>query len=300
MSNRQRTILVTGGAGFVGSHVAETLAADPGNRVISLDNYFAGRRENHVPGVEYREGHTKNIETLVPETPDIVYHLGEYARISTSFDDVALVHDMNIVGTFTVLEFCRRREVGKLVYAASSTKYALEGDGRHQSPYAFSKAVNADLVMDFDRWFGLNYAITYFYNVYGPREQGEGAYATVVARFKTQYLQGKPLTVVQPGSQQRGFTHVKDTVRGLLLAGEKGQGDGYAFGCGKNYTVLELAEMFGVEIEMVDGDPGRQSSHLDLTKAEELGWSATVDVADDIREFVSTHRWGEAAGPGRH
>ena len=105
--------------------------------VTGGDNYFNGRKENHIPGAEYRAGHTKNIETLVPETPDVVYHLGEYARIAPSFDDVQLVHDMNTAGTFAVVEFCRKRKVGKLVYSASSTKFAVEGDGRHQNPYAF-------------------------------------------------------------------------------------------------------------------------------------------------------------------
>src|SRR3954471_18721699 len=132
---KRRTILVTGGAGHVGSHVIEELVADERNQVISLDNYFNGSAENHIPGAEYREGHTKDIDRLVPETPDIVYHLGEYARIAPSFDDVELVYDMNIAGTFRVVEFCRKRRVSKLVYSASSTKFAVEGDGRHQNPY---------------------------------------------------------------------------------------------------------------------------------------------------------------------
>ena len=168
-------VLVTGGAGHVGSHVVEMLAADPQNRVISLDNYFAGRTENHVPGVEYRRGHTKDIEALIPESPAIVFHLGEYARIAPSFDDVRLVYDMNITGTFAVAEFCRARSVGKLVYAGSSTKFATEGDGRHQNPYSFTKATNVDLINDYGRWFGLPYAICYFYNAFGPREQGRGS-----------------------------------------------------------------------------------------------------------------------------
>src|SRR5688572_15095884 len=138
----KKTILVTGGAGHVGSHLVELLVADPANRVISLDNYFAGQRSNHIAGAEYRDGSTRDIERLVPETPDIVYHLGEYARIAPSFDDVAAVYDMNVVGTFAVTEFCRTRTVSKLVYAASSTKFAVEGDGRHQNPYSFTKATN--------------------------------------------------------------------------------------------------------------------------------------------------------------
>src|SRR5512132_2337318 len=188
-----RTILVTGGAGHVGSHVIELLVAE-GHRVISLDNYFNGSVANHITGAEYREGHTKDIERLITETPDIVYHLGEYARIAPSFDDVAQVYDLNIVGTFAVAEFCRLRRVKKLVYAASSTKFAIEGDGRHQNPYSFTKAANVDLINDYGRWYGLPYAICYFYNGFGPREVGTGKYATLIALFERQYREGKPLT----------------------------------------------------------------------------------------------------------
>jgi UDP-glucose 4-epimerase len=283
-------VLVTGGAGHVGSHVIELLVADPANRVISLDNYFAGRVENHIAGAEYRRGHTKDIDSLVPETPDVVFHLGEYARIAPSFDDAPLVFDMNVVGTFAVVEFCRRRGVSKLVYAASSTKFAIEGDGRHQSPYAFTKAANVDLITDYGRWYGLPYAICYFYNAYGPREQGRGKYATLIARFEQQYLANEPLTVVRPGTQRRAFTYVRDLARGIVLAGERGRGDGYALGAEESYSVLEIAEAFGGPIEVVDGNPGRTESANDSSKArDELGWRPTVRVMDYIREFVVAH-----------
>jgi UDP-glucose 4-epimerase len=286
-----KTILVTGGAGHVGSHVIEILVADPNNRVISLDNYFNGREENHIPGAEYRRGHTRDIEALIPECPEIVYHLGEYARIAPSFDDVNKVYDMNTLGTFSVVEFCRLRNAPKLVYAASSTKFAIEGDGRHQSPYSFTKATNVDLIKDYGRWYNLKYGICYFYNGFGPRERGDGNYATVIAKFEQQYIQGKPLTVVAPGTQKRAFTYVKDLARGIILTGQKGSGDGYALGVNKSYSVLEIAEAFGGPIEMVEGYAGRAESANDPTKArEELGWAPTVDVMDYIREFVSAHR----------
>lgn len=283
-------VLVTGGAGHVGSHLAELLVANPNNRVISLDNYFNGRIENHVAGVEYRRGHTKNIDALVPETPDIVYHLGEYARIAPSFDDVELVYDMNVVGTFAVAEFCRKRGGVKLVYAGSSTKFAIEGNGRHQNPYSFTKATNVDLITDYGRWYSLPYAICYFYNAFGPRERGDGKYATLIAKFEQLYLAGQPLPVVRPGHQRRAFTYVKDLARGILLAGEKGKGDGYALGNTESHTVMEVAEAFGGPIELVDGYPGREESENDATKARvELGWSPTVNVMDYIASFVREH-----------
>ncbi|HEU4996244.1 MAG TPA: NAD-dependent epimerase/dehydratase family protein [Gemmatimonadaceae bacterium] len=286
---KQRIILVTGGAGHVGSHVIELLLADPRNRVISLDNYFNGSVENHIDGAEYREGHTKHIDRLVPETPDLVYHLGEYARIAPSFDDVEQVFDMNIVGTFAVAEFCRLRKVGKLVYAASSTKFAIEGDGRHQNPYSYTKAANVDLINDYGRWYGVPYAICYFYNAFGPRERGGGKYSTVIAKFEQQYLKGEPLTVVRPGSQKRAFTHVKDLARGIILTGEKGKGDGYALGQTKSYSITEIAKAFGGPIKYIQGYPGRERARNPIKARRELGWKPTVDVMKYIKEFVAAH-----------
>lgn len=286
----KKIILVTGGAGHVGSHIIELLIKDPNNQVISLDNYFNGSTKNHIAGAEYRRGHTKDIETLIPETPEIVFHLGEYARITPSFEDVERVFDMNTVGTFAVVEFCRKRGVGKLVYAASSTKFAIEGDGRHQNPYAFTKATNVDLINDYGRWFGLPYAICYFYNAFGPRENGMGKYATLIAKFEQTYLKGEPFTVVKPGTQKRNFTYVKDLARGMILTGEKGLGDGYTLSNIKEYSVMDIAKAFGGPIKMVDGYPGRQESGEAPTKArEELDWDTTVDILDYIKDFVRSH-----------
>ncbi|MGH7158045.1 MAG: NAD-dependent epimerase/dehydratase family protein [Candidatus Saccharimonadales bacterium] len=286
----KKTILVTGGAGHVGSHVVEQLLADPNNRVISLDNYFNGSKKNHIAGAEYRKGHTKDVAKLVPETPDIVYHLGEYARIAPSFDEPATVYDMNIAGTFAVAEFCRQRKVGKLVYAGSSTKFAVEGDGRHQNPYSFTKATNVDLMNDYGRWYKLPYAICYFYNAYGPRENGAGRYATLIAKFEQTYLQGKPLTVVKPGTQKRNFTYVGDLARGIIMVGEKGLGDGYSLNNTKAFSILEIAKAFGSPITYLDGYPGRAETGELPTKARnELGWETTVDIMNYIKDFVAKH-----------
>ena len=280
-----KTVLVTGGAGFVGSHLCKRLHED-GYRVISLDNYFTGSRENHVPGVEYREGHTKDIETLVPETPDLVFHLGEYARAEKSFEDMEQLWDLNKTGTFAVLEFVRRRG-SKIVYAGSSTKFSDGGAGRDQSPYAWTKATNTELVRNYAAWFGIPYAITYFYNVYGPGERA-GAYGTVIEIFKQNYRSGRPLPVVLPGTQMRNFTHVSDIVDGLVLVGEKGEGDGYELGNERSYSIQEVADLFKAPIVHFPERPGnRLQSALDTARARELGWRTTHDLETYIREFLA-------------
>ncbi len=223
----------------------------------------------------------------------MIYHLGEYARITPSFEDVAEVYDMNITGSFAVAEFCRKHRVPKLVYAASSTRFAIEGNGRHQNPYSFSKAVNVDMIKDYGNWYDLPYAICYFYNAFGPREKGNRKYATLIAKFEQQYLRGEPLTVVKPGTQRRAFTYVKDLARGIRLAGEKGLGDGYALGTTISHSILEIAEAFGGPIQLVEGYPGREESANDPTKArEELGWQPTLDIMDYIAAFVKEHPRG--------
>lgn len=280
-----KLILVTGGAGFVGSHLCARLTSE-GHTVISLDNYFTGSRENPVPGVEYREGHTKDIEQLVPETPDLVYHLGEYSRVEKSLEEPALVWDLNKVGTFGVLEFCRKKNV-KVVYAGSSTKFGDGGLGRDQSPYAWSKATNTELVRNYGAWYGMPYAITYFYNVYGPGERA-GTYGTVIEIFKQKRLAGEALMVTAPGTQKRNFTHIDDIVNGLVLVGEKGAGDDFGIGDEQAYSILEVAQMFGGEITMKPAAVGnRMGSEIDTSKLRGLGWKCERALQDYITKSLA-------------
>ena len=164
-----KKILVTGGAGFIGSHLIEELSKDKNNQITSLDNYSSGSEKNQIQGVKYVHGDTKDIVTLINWIPDIIYHLGEYSRTSESFKDPHKVWDYNCNGTFQVVEFCRKHNI-RLVYAGSSTKMADNGEGKNQSPYAWTKASNIDLLNRYGEWFGLNYVIVYFYNVYGGRQ----------------------------------------------------------------------------------------------------------------------------------
>lgn len=280
----KKTILVTGGAGFVGSHLCRRLVGE-GHQVISLDNYFTGSRDNHVSGVEYREGHTKEIEKLIPETPDLVFHLGEYSRVEESLNEPSTVWDLNIVGTHAVLEYCRARGC-KLVYAGSSTKFADGGLGRDQSPYAWSKAANTELVRNYGDWYGLPYAITYFYNVYGPGERS-GKYGTVIEIFRQRLMAGQSLLITAPGTQRRIFTHVDDIIDGLVLVGEQGEGDEFGLGADEDFSIYEVAQLFGGEVEFQPERKGnRMTAKLDATKSQALGWKASRS----LRDYIATVR----------
>lgn len=276
-------VLVTGGAGFVGSNLVKRLVAD-GNRVISLDNNFAGTSES-VPGVDYRHGHTKDIAALVPETPDLIYHLGEYARVEQSLEEPEVVHDLNVVGTNAVLEYWKKKKC-KLVYAGSSTKFGDGGLAREATPYASTKAANTEKVKEIGDRLGLPYAITYFYNVFGPGERG-GRYGTVIKWFMEQYEHGEPITVTAPGTQRRNFTHVDDIVDGLFRVGEKGHGDEYGLGSEKSFSMIEVARLFGNDIVMLPPRAGnRMGSGIDTTKSRSLGWEATVALEDEVLGFL--------------
>lgn len=296
------TVVVTGGAGFVGSHLCERLLKD-GYNVISLDNYFTGTKENHVRGVEYREGHTKDIEKHVPETPDIIYHLGEYARVEQSVLEPTVVHNLNTLGTQGVIDFWRAKNVSgqecKLVYAGSSTKFGDSGENRNASPYAKTKAENSERVREVGEQENLPYAVTYFYNVYGPNERS-GVYGTVIEHFKRMYLSGAPCAVVSPGTQTRNFTHVADIVDALVLIGERGHGDEYGLGHKEVYTILDVAHMFGFGEEEIVMFPERRGnrmhSALDTNKAAALGWNASRTLSEYIRSFVSSRPRGAARG----
>lgn len=275
-----KLILVTGGAGFIGSSLCARLVAE-GHRVISVDNYFAGTKDAHVAGVDYREGHTKDVAALVPESPDLIFHLGEYSRVEKSLLEPATVWDLNKAGTFGVLEFWRAKGC-KLLYAGSSTKFGDGGLGRDQSPYAWTKATNTELVRNYGDWYGLNYAITYFYNVYGPGERA-GAYGTLIEIFRQRRLAGEHLRVNAPGTQKRNFTHIDDIVEGLVLVGESGVGDDFGLGDSRAYSILEVAEMFGGDIVMGPEVAGnRMSADIDTSKTRLLGWAPTRALIDYI------------------
>lgn len=286
----QKKILVTGGAGFVGSHLCERLSLNPNYEVYSLDNYFTGSKDNHVPNVTYIEGNTADISSLINFTPDMVYHLGEYSRVEQSFDDIEKVWKYNKDGIFAVLEFVRRAGC-KILYAGSSTKFGDGGLGRGASPYAWTKATNTELVQNYGTWYNVPYAITYFYNVYGPREIQTGKYATLIALFKEKMKNGQNLTIVSPGTQKRNFTHIDDIIDGLVLVGENGYGDEFGIGSPEAYSIVEIAQMFGGDIQMLPERAGnRMTADVISAKTEALGWKPTKSIKEYI-ENLRKNNW---------
>ena len=285
-----KKVLVTGGAGFIGSHLCEALTKDDINEVYSLDNYSTGSEFNHFKGVSYINGDTRDIDNLISFSPDVIFHLGEYSRVEQSFSDIERVWEFNKAGTYAVLQFCRKH-AAKIVYAGSSTKFGDGGLGRSQTPYGWTKATNTELVQNFGDWFGVPYAIVYFYNAYGKREISTGKYATLIALFTEKMRKGETLTVVRPGEQKRNFTHVDDIVNGLLLVGESGLGDEFGIGSPESFSINDIAKMFGGAIEMLPERRGnRMTAEVITDKTRALGWKPNVSIKNYIAE-VRKNGW---------
>lgn len=274
--------LVTGGAGFIGSHLCEELISSGRYDVYSLDDYSSGKKSNHIQGVNYIQGSTSDIKKLIKFSPDLVFHLGEYSRVEQSFEDIQTVWKSNREGTLAVIEFCLFHGC-KIIYAGSSTKFGDGGIGRNQSPYGWSKASNTELVENYGSWFGLPYAIVYFYNAYGPRELTSGRYATVIGIYKNKMAKGESLPLVRPGTQKRNFTHVRDIVNGLFLVGENAYGDEFGIGHPTSYTIKDVVKLFGGEINYLPERRGnRMSAEVVTNKTRALGWSPKYKLEDYI------------------
>ena len=282
-----KNILVTGGAGFVGSNLIKRLKSDyPEARIVSLDNYFTGKPENHVKGVEYYHGHTADAPEIFKnlEVPfDTVFHFGEYSRIVQSFDDIQIVNDSILLGTPRILELCREWGA-KLIYSASSSKFGNNGADENLSPYSWMKSKMVELIKNHGEWFGLEYEICYFFNVYGPGQIMKGDYATVIGIFERQLKEGNELTVVSPGTQSRDFTHVNDVVNGLIKASQKSDNHEWHLRSGINVTMIELAEMFNAPYTFIPERRGERFTSEDFPSDtnERLEWEATESLQDWI------------------
>jgi UDP-glucose 4-epimerase len=271
-------ILVTGGCGFIGTNLVKQLYKE-NNNIVVLDNYFAGKHENEIKGVTYINTHTKDIFNInLPFKPDLIFHLGEYSKITPSYNEINTVFDLNILGSFSILEYAKKYNI-PITYAASSTRLALEGE--NQSPYSFFKSIIVQLIKNYGDWYGLKYSICYFYNVYGEHQDTcNNGWETVISIFEKQMKKGQSLTIVGDGSQRRDFTYVGDIVQGLIQASKKLENEEYQLGSGEDFSILEVAKMFSNNITFIPerkGDRKYSKANIDETYTK-LGWRPKTNL----------------------
>ena len=262
-------IVVTGGAGFVGSNLIEFLLNRTKFKIISLDNYSTGSKKNQIKNkrVKYLRGNTssiKNILNLKKKKIHTIFHFGEFARIYQSFNEFDKCYDSNSVGTKSVFKFCLENKI-KLVYSATSASLGNSGRDKNLSPYAFTKSKNLELLVNLKKWFGLKYEIIFFYNVYGKKQIETGDMATVIGIFEYQYRNRLPITVVRPGSQSRRFTHISDTVNVCFEAWKKNKCKFYSISHKDTYSILDVAKMFNRKIKYLKARKGERFASA-LTK----------------------------------
>ena len=256
-----KKILVTGGAGFVGTNLINLLLKKTKFKIISIDDYSSGTKNNHIRNnrVKYYRGNTKNIAEIIKNPREIiaVFHFGEFARIYQSFKKMNQCINSNSVGTNAVFNYCLKNKI-KLIYSATSASLGNKGNDKNLSPYAFTKAKNLELLENLKKWFNFKYEVIYFYNVYGPYQICEGDMATVIGIFESHYKKRKSLPVVKPGTQTRRFTHIFDTVDVCYMAWKRKLCRHYSIANKKEYSIKEVAKMFNTKIRYLPKRKGER------------------------------------------
>ena len=255
-------IIVTGGAGFIGSNLISLLIKKTKFKIISIDNYSTGKKENHLKSqrVTYIKEDTKNISKILKKKRNkiiTIFHFGEFSRIYQSFIKMNECINSNTIGSNEVFNFCLSNKI-KLIYSATSASIGNKGEDKNLSPYAFTKAKNLELLENLKRWFNFKFEIIYFYNVYGPGQIKLGSMATVIGIFEDQFRKKKPLTVVRPGTQSRRFTHILDTVEACYYGWKKNKCRHYSISHKKSYTITEVAKMFNGRIKFLPSRAGER------------------------------------------
>ena len=269
MPKNKKKILVTGGAGFVGTNLIRFFLKKTKFHIISLDDYSSGSKKNHIKSkrVRYIKGHTKDIIDIIKDPKNIhsVFHFGEFARIYQSFIKMKECINSNFLGSNAVFNFCLKNNI-KLIYSATSASLGNKGNDKNLSPYAYSKAKNLEQLESFKKFFKLKYEIIYFYNVYGPNQISKGFMSTVIGIFEDHYLRKKPLPVVRPGTQTRRFTHIDDTIKVVYLAWKKKLNRHYIIANTESYSILEVAKMFKTKIKYLPSREGERYASVLVNK----------------------------------
>ena len=287
----KKIILVTGGAGFVGSNMIEYFVNQTKFSLISLDDYSSGSKKNHINNsrVKYIKGNTANIKKIASKFKNkihTVFHFGEFARIYQSFKDFDKCYDSNTIGTKAIFKFCLDNKL-KLIYSATSASLGNQGEDKNLSPYAFTKSKNLELLENLKKWFNFKFEVIYFYNVYGPRQIMTGKMATVIGIFQNLYLKNKPLSVVSPGNQSRRFTHIEDTVKVCYEAWKKNKCKHYSISNKKSFTILEVARMFGSKIKFLKPRLGERYASA-LTKMSHNNQIIRKYGKINLKDYVSS------------
>ena len=259
---KKNIIVVTGGAGFVGSNLIEFFLKKTKYKILSIDNYSSGTIQNHIKNkrVSYIKGETKNIGKILnskKKSINSIFHFGEFSRIYQSFLKMNECIVSNTIGSNAVFSFCLKNKI-KLIYSATSASIGNRGDDKNLSPYAFTKAKNLELLDNLKKWFNFKFEILYFYNVYGPKQISTGNMATVIGIFEDLYKKKKPLTVVKPGTQSRRFTHINDTINACYKAWNLNKCRHYSITSKTSYTILQVAKLFNSKIKMVPSRRGER------------------------------------------